>query len=100
MERTFTPRRDHFISLDDAKKIIKVGNKDTPYAALVTKKELLEVLNQEGCIGIKIYVNNGSKEINPVIVGINAKGEELREKIIGRFPPFSLGDSTSIFSKR
>jgi hypothetical protein len=86
MEKTFSPKFDHSISVEAAKTIIKTGNKDNPRAAAVTKSELMQILNQPGCIGIKIYVNKAAPEVNPVIVGINAQGEELGLKILGYLP--------------
>lgn len=100
METTITHKLDHFISVEKAKALIKVAN-NTTYGTLVNKSELMEILDQDDCNGVNIYVNTTPVETNTVVVGVNTKGDELSTKIIGwcpPMPPFTFGCGGNIYS--
>ena len=84
----FTGNEEHTVTLEEAKELIanyqeSEGAEDI-LACYFGKTFLLSVLNQEGCVGIRIY--NGRKEdgkLEFVIVGVDSDGEDLKEGILG-----------------
>jgi hypothetical protein len=82
----------HFISLEAAKKLTKdyrekkkniltseYGLKNTlPLTETFDRDALDYILGQEGCVKLRIYFGmNGAEEVNLVIVGVNAKNEDI-----------------------
>jgi hypothetical protein len=84
----FTGNEEHTISFEEAKELkdnYQESMSPTDIKAFYYGKTfLLSVLNQEGCVGIRVY--NGRKEdgkLEPVIVGVNTDGNDLTEGIMG-----------------
>ena len=85
---TFTGNEEHTITLEEANELIgsyqgSEGAEDV-LGGYFGKTFLQSVLNQEGCVGIRIY--NGRKEdgkLEFVIVGVDSDGEDLKDGKIG-----------------
>lgn len=90
------------IDLSEAKKLIKnfiTKNPDEVKAYLVDSSLIKKVLEQDGCVRIRIYngFDNETNQHNRVIVGVNEKNEDMAEGIIlERFyqcPPHAAANS-------
>jgi hypothetical protein len=75
------------ISLAEAKEFIKNYSNSFPTettAYLVNKVNVMKILNQDGCVGIKIY--NGYDAIeqqrNLVLIGVDAESVEMDKGVI------------------
>lgn len=76
------------ISLEEAKGYTHTFQEDKPDAIksfYVGAKKLQRILQQEGCMGVRIY--NGcdtdhNNKTNLVLVGVNKKGEDMTDGII------------------
>lgn len=84
----FTGEEEHTVSFEEAKELKDNYQESMSPGDILAfyygKTFLLSVLNQEGCVGIRIY--NGRKEdgkLELVIVGVNSDGEDLKEGILG-----------------
>lgn len=98
----FTGKEEHQITLEEAKKLIQnYKNKNTGQeikAHYFGKEALQKLLEQEECVGIRIYYasqEDGTPEL--VIVGVNKEGKDLTSGIILErnwpCPPYCDGDS-------
>jgi hypothetical protein len=84
----FTGNEEHVVSFEEAKELKDnyqehAGVEDI-LAFYYGKTFLLSVLNQQGCVGIRVY--NGRKEdgkLELVIVGVNADGDDMTSGIMG-----------------
>jgi hypothetical protein len=84
----FSGNEEHTITLEEAKGLIEKyqqseGGEDI-LAGYYGKTFVLSVLNQEGCVGIRVY--NGRKEdgkLEFVIVGVDSDGEDLKDGVMG-----------------
>lgn len=96
----FTGKEDHLITLEEAIKLIQ-NYKNTGQeikAHYFGKESLQKLLEQEGCVGIRIYYaaqEDGTPEI--VIVGVNEEGLDLTNGLILErswpCPPYCDGKS-------
>ena len=84
----FTGNEEHTISFEEAKELKDNYQKSMSPGDILAfyygKTFLLSVLNQEGCVGIRVY--NGRKEdgkLELVIVGVKTDGNDLTEGIMG-----------------
>ena len=78
------------ISLNEAKSMThafqnsSLGTNQT-IAGLVDKTNLLTLLNQEGCTGVRIYnALNEEGKITYVLVGVNANNEDMTNYILDK----------------
>ena len=84
----FTGNEEHVVSFEEAKELKgnyqeSAGVEDI-LAFYYGKTFLLSVLNQQGCVGIRVY--NGRKEDGKhelVIVGVKADGDDITDGIMG-----------------
>lgn len=98
----FTGKEDHLISLEEAKKLInnfrnKVGEESVK-AHYLGKEAILKVLEQENCVGLRIYyAENDEGKPELVVVGVNEEGKDLTKgTILERVwpcPPYCDGES-------
>lgn len=78
------------ISLNDAKSMTHAFQKSSlgtnqTIAGHVDKTNLLTLLNQEGCTGVRIYnALNEAGKITYVLVGVNANNEDMTNYILDR----------------
>ena len=84
----FTGNEEHTITREEAKKLIESyqGSEaaEDILGGYFGKTFLQSVLNQEGCVGMRIY--NGRKEdgkLEFVIVGVDSDGGDLKDGKIG-----------------
>lgn len=84
---TFTGKEDHSITLEEASKLTRnyrnKEGKDAIKAGFFGKEALQKILDQEGCVGIRIYYgqeDSGSSQI--VLVGANHEENDLDDGII------------------
>ncbi|MCD6163317.1 MAG: hypothetical protein J7K40_13030 [candidate division Zixibacteria bacterium] len=103
----FNENTDHKISLAEAAKLTKqfqriamnedINNSDLHYKSIVAhsfrKTTLISILNQAGCIGIRIYYglhDDGRPEL--VLIGIDSQGDDITDGEIAQHsvlcPPF------------
>lgn len=97
----FTGKEEHQISLEEARKLIqnyKSKQKEGEiHAHYFGKEAIYKLLDQEGCVGIRIYYaskEDGTPEL--VIVGVNEEGKDLENIILERgwpCPPYCDGES-------
>jgi hypothetical protein len=90
------------ITLNEAKSMTHafqnstIGSNQT-FAGLVDKTNLLTLLNQEGCTGLRIYnALNDDGKITFVLVGVNSNNEDMTNYILDRLqacPPVCPPDS-------
>lgn len=77
----FTGNEDHDISLSAASAMTKNYRETISTGGVIAhyigKSDLIELLNQTNCVGMRIYygLDNGAKEL--VFVGVNASGNDL-----------------------
>lgn len=103
---SFTGKEDHSITLNEAGKLTrnyreKAGEKAIK-AEFIGKETLQNILNQESCVGIRIYygeANNGKPEM--VLVGVDIEENDLIEGILAEktlpCPPY-CGESNPLNS--
>lgn len=99
----YTGEEDHSISLNDAVEMTKNYRESissTPYlwAAYFGKQALKAILDQEECVGIRIYnAKSASNSLNYVLVGVNSSGEDLEDGELAEHglgcPPYCAPDS-------
>ena len=103
----FNEHTNHKISLDEAAKLTKnfqriamsedINNSEVQHKSIIahsfSKDALNVILNQEDCIGVRIYYglqDNGRPEL--VLVGINSKGDDITDGEIAQHaitcPPY------------
>ncbi len=98
----FTGKEEHIISLEEAKKLVSNFQAnlkgDEVRAHYVGKEALLKLLNQENCVGVRIYyarTDDGKPEL--VLVGVTEEGMDLTNGIILEriipCPPYCPSDS-------
>lgn len=93
------------ITLNEAKSMThafqnsSIGTNQTK-AGLVDKTNLITLLNQEGCTGVRIYnALNEEGKITYVLVGVNDNNEDMTNYILDRLeacPPVCPTDSPLI----
>jgi hypothetical protein len=75
------PPRDHRISLKDAAVLTKRHQAADPKglkAGAFHKDQVLELLNQPGCVGLRVYYGrNADGTPTPVLTGIDAADNDL-----------------------
>lgn len=78
------------ITLNEAKSMTHafqnstIGSNQT-FAGLVDKTNLLTLLNQEGCTGLRIYnALNDDGKITFVLVGVNSNNEDMTNYILDK----------------
>ena len=80
------PARDHRISLADASALTKAyrdAKISEVKAGAIAKDQVLQLLNQSGCVGMRIYFGrNKDGTLAPVLVGIDASDNDLTKGII------------------
>lgn len=88
------PEGDHHISFVEARRLIARRQRAAQVNANAFKKDaLLRLLNQTGCVGVRIY-HAMQEDGRPclVLVGLNESGEELLDGELVEFgypcPPF------------
>lgn len=98
----FTGKEEHQITLEEAKKLIQnYKNKQTGEeikAHYFGKEALLKLLDQVGCVGIRIYYAAKDDETPELlIVGVNEEGSDLSNGVILErswpCPPYCDGKS-------
>lgn len=98
----FTGNEDHSIDLQDAVNLTANYRNSTGTDAFLAsyfgKTALVKLLNQSGCVGIRIYnAKTAAGESKFVIVGVNANGEDLTGGDLLEFgtgcPPFCAPSS-------
>jgi hypothetical protein len=78
------------ITLNEAKSMTHAFQNSTiganqTFAGLVDKTNLLTLLNQEGCTGLRIYnALNDDGKITFVLVGVNSNNEDMTNFILDR----------------
>ena len=89
MPKPLDPPRDHRIQLPEAAEFTRRWRQHNPPAAgrinsgAYLKDQVLELLNQAGCIGIRIYLGRGAEgAANMVAVGVDADGNDLTQGTI------------------
>jgi hypothetical protein len=99
----FTGQEDHSISLNDAANFTSnyrnsVITAPYIYGAYFGKSAIQAILNQTGCVGIRIY--NAKKtdgSLNYVIVGVNSNGDDMEDNDLAEHgigcPPFCSAQS-------
>ena len=81
----YTGQEDHSINLNDAAEMTKryrdtVTGTSSFLGAYFGKSALQEILDQQGCVGLRIYnAKAASDSLNYVIVGVNSSGEDLED---------------------
>lgn len=98
----FTGKEEHQISLEEAIKLVvnfrnKVGGEGVK-AHFIGKEAILKVLEQENCVGVRIYyAENDEGKPELIIVGVNGNGKDLVEGLILErtwpCPPYCDGES-------
>lgn len=79
------------ITLNEAKSMTHAFQNSTiganqTFAGLVDKTNLLTLLNQEGCTGVRIYnALNDDGKITFVLVGVNSNNEDMTEYLLNKF---------------
>lgn len=82
---TFNGTEGGEISIEQAARMTAAYRAENPESALANffGRDILEkLLNQEGCVGIRMYYginDEGGKEL--VLVGVNAEGNDLQELV-------------------
>ncbi len=98
----FTGKEEHIISLEEAQKLISNFQSklkgDEVRAHYVGKEALQKLLDQENCVGVRIYyaeTDDGKPEL--VFVGVTENGEDLTNGLILErvwpCPPYCWSDS-------
>ena len=79
------------ITLNEAKSMTHAFQNSTiganqTFAGLVDTTNLLTLLNQEGCTGVRIYnALNDDGKITFVLVGVNSNNEDMTEYLLNKF---------------
>ncbi|MCX8056758.1 MAG: hypothetical protein N3F03_03995 [Ignavibacteria bacterium] len=97
----FTGKEEHQISLEEAIKLIQNFRSKQKGEGIKAhyfgKEALMKLLEQEGCVGLRIYYasqEDGTPEL--VIVGVNEEGKDLVGMVLDRSwfcPPYCDGES-------
>lgn len=99
----FTGDQDHSMSREEAAKLTKSFRDSAPAGAILGgsfgKTALLGILNQTGCMGMRIYnalLSDG--KLTFVLVGVDSEGEDMEDGQIAEImypcPPICPGGST------
>lgn len=98
----FTGNENHEMSLEDAAKLTKKYRDSTSAGTILGgffgKTALLAILNQTGCVGMRIY-NAQLEDGTPtyVLVGVDSPGEDMEDgpiaEIVMTCPPFCPKES-------
>ena len=80
------------ISLEEAQAFINAFRKKYPneiHSLFVGSNTIEGILEQEGCIGIRIYngYNENEQRLNSVLVGVDNQGEDMRAIISDEMLP-------------
>lgn len=97
----FTGQENHEITLNDAIQMTTAFQNTNPNmtkASFFGRDAIERILNQEHCVGIRIYGGiDGSEKQSPVLVGVTSSGEDLYEgelaELGGNCPPFCAPNS-------
>ena len=95
------PPRDHRISLDAAAartRAYQAAKISGVKGAAAHKDQVLELLNQKGCVGLRVYFGLDADGVpTPVLTGIDAADNDLTDGVILEqlwpCPPFCGGDN-------
>lgn len=86
---SFDPQAGSSIPLDIAAtftanwRSVRAGNTDAVY---LNKNIILQILNQEGCVGLRSYnAINASQQQTLVMVGVDANGNDMVNGIIADY---------------
>ena len=87
-----SPNSGAQISLADAEALVDNFKTKFPSeikASFIGIENIQNLLNQEGCIGIRVYYGYDSVEgrLSPVFVGVNSDGEDMTDLIMDRSKP-------------
>jgi hypothetical protein len=91
----FTGNEDHTIAISSAKAMMTAFQENNPfdtYAWYFSRKAVEQLLEQEGCVGIRIY--GGLKEdgkFSPVMFGVNAHGSDIKTRGLSKALIDSVG---------
>lgn len=97
----FTGDEGSYISLDQARTWIANFRLDNPGAVsafYLGKNKISEIINQQGCVGIRIYnAVNGNQQYQLVVVGVDKDGREILDsgKILDQSIPFIQSEDSS-----
>ena len=100
----FTGEEDHGMSLEEAAKLTanfrRSVSTGTMLGGFFGKTALSDILNQAGCVGMRIYNGLlGDGKATYVLVGVNSAGEDLEDGEIAEimFPcPLICPESSSL----
>jgi len=101
---SFTSDEDHGISLKEAAKLTENyrqgASAGTMLGSFFGKTALSNILNQTGCVGMRIYnAKSDDGKAAYVLVGVDAKGEDMEDGSIAEYgmgcPP-SCPDSSTL----
>ena len=98
----FTGNENHAMSLDDAAQLTRNYRDSTSAGTMLGgffgKTTLLSILNQTGCVGMRIYnalLSDGTPTY--VLVGVDSPGEDMEDGVIAEIvmtcPPFCPKES-------
>jgi DNA-directed RNA polymerase beta subunit len=94
---TFNENQDHSISLNDASQMTAAYRgtitSGEPIAAAFTKKSIEDIINQQSCVGLRMYYAlDASGTLTLVLVGIKSDGDDIIGGQIAQWgqqcPPF------------
>lgn len=78
---TFTGKEDHSITLEEASKLTRTfrekAEKDDIRAEYFGKETIQRILDQEKCVGIRMYFGYNNGTAKSVLVGVTAEGKDL-----------------------
>lgn len=82
-----TPDSADFISLEEAQQFVKAYRRLHPeglFSFTVGSNRVKAILDQESCIGVRIYHGYDEREqhYNLVLIGVGEDGEDMREGVI------------------
>jgi hypothetical protein len=81
----YTGQEDHSISLNDAADMTKryrdsIIGSPYLYGGYFGKVAIQDILDQQGCVGIRIYNAKAlTGALNYVVVGVNSSGDDLED---------------------
>lgn len=102
----FTGDEDHSITLQEAAELTRLYRENAGSGAILGgffgKTALQNILNQEGCVGIRYYYGLDSEGVShPVLVGTDAQENDLVDGLLaerdGPCPPI-CGDANPLNS--
>ncbi len=81
----FTGKEGETISLDEAKKLTGDYQKNHPGAvkAVFMGAEIIQkILDQQGCMGIRVYFGEDNNQYTVVLVGANSNEDDMTEGVL------------------